>query len=175
MILIVLFAFVVVVVILARFVKSVALSSWYKRKFAKNQDRWAQRTGLVFQPVKRKLFADLGEHLKVMNGDVLEIGIGSGQNFHDYPEGTSLIAVDCNVHTEKLLKENLAKAGNRVHLKKFIVASAEDMSCTGKVGVQDNSVAAVVCTKLLCSLSDEQIKKTLREVKRVLMPVSVLS
>ena len=86
------------------------------------------------------------------------------------------IAVDSNPHVEKLLRENLGRAGNgTVHLKKFVVASAEDMSSMGKVGVEDNSVAAVVCMKLLCSLTDEQITKTVREVKRVLMPVSMFS
>ena len=108
-----------------------------------------------------------------MEGDVLEIGIGAGENFDLYPEGTSLIAVDSNPHVEELLMENLKKAGERVHLKKFVVASAEDMSCSlGKPGVEDNSVAAVVCTMVLCSLTDEQTMKTLAEVKRVLMPVS---
>ena len=71
--------------------------------------------------------------------------------------------------------ENLKKAGERVHLKKFVVASAEAMSCSsGKPGVEDNSVAAVVCTMVLCSLTDDQTTKTLAEVKRVLMPVSTL-
>ena len=108
-----------------------------------------------------------------MEGDVLEIGIGAGENFHLYPEGTSLIAVDSNPRFEELLTENLKKAGERVHLKKFMLASAEDMSCSlGKPGVEDNSVAAVVCTMVLCSLTDDQTTKTLAEVKRVLMPVS---
>ena len=110
-----------------------------------------------------------------MNGDVLEIGIGAGANFDYYPQGTSLVAVDCNPHMEELLKENLKKVDDRVHLKKFVAASAEDMSCRGKVGVEDNSVAAVVCTNLLCSLTDGQTRKTIQEVKRTLKPVSTVS
>ena len=165
----------VVIVILAKAIRITVSSAWYKKRFAQKQNRWAELTGPVFAPVKRKLFVDLDEHLKRLKGDVLEIGIGSGQNFLNYPQGTSLIAVDANPHVEKRLKENLAKAGDRILLKKFVVASAEDMSCRGKVGVEDNSVAAVVCTKLLCSLTDEQTRKTVQEVKRVLMPVSFLS
>ena len=76
---------------------------------------------------------------------------------------------------QRMYAENLKKAGERVHLKKFVVASAEDMSCSsGKPGVEDNSVAAVVCTMVLCSLTDDQTTKTLAEVKRVLIPVSTL-
>ena len=129
----------------------------------------------IMAPLKQNIFVELGQHLKEVEGDVLEIGIGAGENFDLYPEGTSLIAVDSNPHVEELLMENLKKAGERVHLKKFVLASAEDMSCSlGKPGVEDNSVAAVVCTMVLCSLTDEQTMKTLAEVKRVLMPVSLI-
>lgn len=165
-----------VVAILAKIIVKMAMSSaWYKKSFAERQNQWSKTGGLFFAPLKQKLFSDLDEHLKQLKGDVLELGIGAGQNFDDYPQGMSLIAVDYNPHVEKLLKENLAKAGGRVQMKTFIVASSEDMSgAEGKVGVEDNSVAAVVCTKLLCSLTEEQIVKTVQEVKRVLMPVSIV-
>ena len=153
----------------------IALSSdWYKKIFAQGEARYAQMTKRVFAPLKQKLFVDLGERLKEVNGDILEIGIGAGENLHYYPQGASIIAVDPNVHVEKLLRENLEKAGGRVLLKKFVAASAEDLSCKpGKFGVEDNSVAVVVCTLVLCSLTDDQTKKTLKEVKRVLKPVSM--
>jgi len=79
--------------------------------------------------VKRELLNDLDKHLKKLNGDVVEISIGPGANFDYYPHGTSLIAVDPNPHMEELLKANLEKVGVRVRLKKFVAASAEDMSC----------------------------------------------
>ena len=126
-----------------------------------------------FDPFKPKLFLNLEEHLKTLNGDVVEVGIGSGENFDYYPDGTTLIAVDSNPHVEKFLRANVEKVGDRIHLKQFVAASAEDMSCTGQVGVEDNSVAAVVCTKLLCSLTEDEVRKTIQEVKRVLMPVSI--
>ena len=92
-------------------------------------------------------------------------------------EGAVLeIAVDSNPHVEELLTENLKKAAERVHLKKCVVASVEDVTCSsGKIGVEDNSIAAVVCIMVLCSLNDDQTTKTLAEVKRVLMPVSTIT
>ena len=154
----------------------IAISTdWYKKVFARNETKFAEVTAGVFAPLKSKIFADLSERLEKVKGDVLEIGIGAGENFYYYPEGTSIVAVDPNPHVEKLLRENLKKVCDRVHLKKFVAASAEDMSCTpGKPGVEDNSVAAVVCTLVLCSLTDDQMTKTLLEVKRVLMPVSIM-
>ena len=169
-----LFIIFVVAAISAKVIKITVSSAWYKKWFAQVQNRLSEFIGPILAPIQRSLFAELDEHLKRVKGDVLEIGIGSGANFQDYPQGTSLIAVDANPHVEKLLKKNLAKAGDRILLKKFVVASAEDMSFRGKVGVKDNSVAAVVCTKLLCSLTDEQVRKTVQEVKRVLMPVSLI-
>ena len=157
----------------AKAMKILISSNWYRRWFAKRQRFLAKLSKGLFDPFKPKLFLDLQEHLKTLNGDVMEVGIGSGENFDHYPDGTTLIAVDSNPHVEKFLRANVEKVGNRIHLKKFVAASAEDMSCNGKVGVEDNSVAAVVCTKLLCSLTEDQLKKTIQEVKRVLMPVSM--
>ena len=155
-------------VILLLIVIRIAVSTdFYKKFFAKLESNFSQATKGIFAPLKQKIFVDLSNRLKELEGDVLEIGIGAGENFHLYPEGISLIAVDSNPHVEKLLTENLKKAGERVHLKKFVVASAEDMSCSsGKVGVEDNSIAAVVCTLVLCSLTDDQTTKTIREVKK---------
>lgn len=155
---------VIVAVILEKARKILITSSWYKRCFAGGEAQFAETTRKVFAPLKEKIFADLGEHLKTVKGDVLEIGIGSGENFDYYPPGTSLIAVDCNPHVEDLLKARLEKIADRVHLKKFVLASAAQLD------VEDNSVAAVVCTLVVCSIDDDQTRKTLKEVKRVLKP-----
>ena len=164
----------IVIIVAVIALKAAVSSDWYKKFFAENETKFAECTKQIFAPLKRKIFGDLGERLKEVRGDVLEIGIGAGENFPYYPQGTSIIAVDPNPFVEKLLRENLEKIGDRVHLKKFVVASAEDMSCrSGKLGVEDNSVAAVACTLVLCSLTDDQIAKILHEVKRVLKPVSI--
>ncbi|XP_020629822.1 methyltransferase-like protein 7A [Orbicella faveolata] len=155
---------VIVVVILKKARKILLTSNWYKRIFAGGEAQFAETTRKVFAPLKEKIFADLSEHLKTVKGDVLEIGIGSGENFDYYPHGTSLIAVDCNPHVQDRLKARLDKAADRVHLKKFVVASAAQLD------VDDNSVAAVVCTLVVCSIDDDQTRKTLQEVKRVLKP-----
>ena len=164
----------VVAVVAVVAIKFAISTDWYKKLFAEFETKYAECTKQIFHPLRQKIFDDLSENLKEVNGDVLEIGIGAGENFLYYPQGTSIIAVDSNPYVERLLRENLEKIGDRVHLKKFVVASAEDMSCTsGRLGVGNNSVAAVVCTLVFCSLTDEQTTKILQEVKRVLKPVSI--
>ena len=73
--------------------------NWYKRLWAGGEAQFAEATSKVFAPLKEKIFADLNEHLKTVKGDVLEIGIGSGENFDFYPPGTSLIALQIAIHT----------------------------------------------------------------------------
>ena len=156
----------IVLVIFVKARKILITSNWYKRLFAVGEAQFAETIRKVLAPWKENIFADLNEHLKTVEGDVLEIGIGSGENFDYYPHGTSIIAVDCNPHVEDLLKARVEKAEERVQLKKFVVASAEQLD------VDDNSVAAVVCTFVICSTTDDQIRRTMQEVKRVLKPVS---
>ena len=72
-------ASVVVVVILEKARKILIASNWYKRRFAGGEAQFAETTRKVFAPSKEKIFADLNEHLKTVKGDVLEIGIGSGE------------------------------------------------------------------------------------------------
>ena len=158
---------VIVAVILEKARRAAISSNWYKRSFARNEAQFVETIKEDLAPLKEKIFADFHEHLKTVKGDVLEIGIGAGLNFDYYPDGISLIAVDNNPYVQELLKANLEKVGDRVRLKKFVVASAE------KLDVADNSVAAVVCTLVLCSLTDRETRKILQEVKRVLMPVSI--
>ena len=73
-----------------------------------------------FDPFKPKIFLNLEEHLKTLNRDVAEVGIGSGENFDHYPAGTTHIAVDSNPHVEKFLRENVEKVSDRIHLKRFV-------------------------------------------------------
>ena len=52
-----------------------------------------------------------------------------------------------------------------IRLKKFVQSGGENM-----VGVEDNSVDAVISSELLCSVDDAD--KILEEIIRVLKPVS---
>ena len=116
---------------------------------------------------KKELFSKLSLMLNNIEGDILEIGAGTGANFKFFPPGSSVIALDPNPHMEWYLKSNCAKFPH-IYLKQCVTGFAEEIK-----EVQENSVAAVVCTLTLCSVSD--IAKVLQEVKRVLKPVSHLT
>lgn len=79
-----------------------------------------------------------------------------------------VIALEPNPHCIKYLQQNV-KESSHVNLLKVINGKAEDM----QEEVGDNSVDAVVCSYVLCSIDD--LNSVLKEIRRVLKPVSSLS
>ena len=91
--------------------------------------------------------------LSYAQGDILEIGIGLGNNFCFYPNIVKKItAIDIYIR-------NIKNDRMEVNIKPCI---CKDMR------FPDNSFDTVVTTFCLCSLSD--IKNILEEVKRILKP-----
>ena len=136
----------------------------HQRWFYDNEEMW---NNSIYNPSikqhKREIFSKLAEHLEYIQGDVVELGVGCGGNFEFMPKGCSLIAIEPNPTAETLYKEKL-KGFPEIHLKQFIRAHGESMT-----GLEDRSVAAVVCTNCLCSIPN--LRPVLLEIKRVLKPV----
>ncbi len=63
----------------------------YKRAFAAFYDRYEQREHVATAPVRRKLLAGL-------EGEVLELGAGTGANFPYYPPSARVTATDYSGH-----------------------------------------------------------------------------
>ncbi|KAF0035025.1 hypothetical protein F2P81_012783 [Scophthalmus maximus] len=115
--------------------------------------------------IKRELFRNVA---KFANADgtlrLLEIGCGSGANFQFYPYGCTVICSDPNPHFDKYLRRSMEQ-NKHLTYGELVVVSGEDMG-----DVQDESVDVVVCTLVLCSVSD--VRRVLQEVRRVLRTVS---
>lgn len=114
---------------------------------------------------KKELFRSLAEFKPPSRQlTLLEIGCGTGTNFQYYPNGCRVICTDPNPQFQKYLTKGM-EDNDHLTYDRFVVASGEDMG-----PVQDNSVDAVVCTLVLCSV--DNVTQTLREVHRILRPVS---
>lgn len=115
---------------------------------------------------KRELFRNVATFA---NDDgalrLLEIGCGSGANFRFYPDGCTVTCADPNPHFQKYLRMSM-DANAHLTYGAFVVASGEDMEA-----VKDESVDVVVCTLVLCSVTD--VQRVLQEVRRVLRTVSL--
>lgn len=146
-------------------VRSAVISSnTYKKAFAVHMNLFSRIHNKAVRKRKEAMFALMKQSLNDVQGDILEIGAGTGANFEFLPEGSSVIALEPNPHMEAYLVENAEKFPH-VHLKKIVPGFAENME-----GIADDSVAAVVCTLTLCSVHD--MEAALTEIKRVLKPVS---
>lgn len=147
-----------------RFRDALISSNLYKHGFAIHMNLFSKIHNRAVESKKKELFATMKTTMDNIQGDILEIGSGTGANFSFFPKGSNVIALDPNPHMEKYFKHN-ASQFSHVTIKKVITGFAEDLS-----EIEDNSLAIVVCTLTLCSVQD--VEAVLREVKRVLKPVS---
>lgn len=125
---------------------------WYKRFFAWLMLHAMTEYEAEVSDLKRKLFADL-------QGNVLEIGPGTGPNLRYYPRDIHWIGIEPNSY----MYPYLYKEAERLELSININSgSAEHLE------VDDSSIDAVVSTLVLCSVRN--LSTVLEEILRVLKP-----
>lgn len=92
------------------------------------------------------------------NGDVLEIGAGTGLNLAHYSSGvSSLVLTEPSEPMADQLREKLTDASTQV-----VIAGAESLP------FPEDSFDSVVCTLVLCTVDDPDA--ALAEIRRVLRP-----
>lgn len=124
-----------------------------QRIFAWALARFLYRYERFVSPYKQRLFAGVG-------GTVVEIGPGTGVNLRYLDrEGVRWMGVDPNPFMQRYLLREAKRLGMVVDCR---VGMAYELP------VENESVDAVVCTLVLCSMDDQQ--RALREVLRVLKP-----
>ncbi|TCS71849.1 methyltransferase family protein [Effusibacillus lacus] len=112
------------------------------------------------QPLEKKWFRSIREKLlSEAEGDVLEIGCGTGINFSLYRDVHSVTAIDPNPLMMERSAARLQQA--RVPIN-CIIANAESLP------FPDSSFDTVVATLVLCSIPNPE--KALQELRRVLKP-----
>jgi ubiquinone/menaquinone biosynthesis C-methylase UbiE len=113
---------------------------------------------------KKKLFSELLDQRREVGRNlmILEIGAGGGANFEFYPPKSNVTCLDPNRCFNKYIENNSKKY--KLHVN-YVKGYAENMT-----KVEDDMYDAVVCTLVLCSVKN--VSMSLREVQRVLKPVS---
>ncbi|XP_059478133.1 N6-adenosine-methyltransferase TMT1A-like isoform X2 [Neocloeon triangulifer] len=167
-----LMALVVLVPLAYTVVFSDKLRKWRRRWYSEFVGELRVVWNAVLDEKKRTFLAPLAE--AVSNDDqlrlkksirILEIGCGAGTNLRYYPDGASLVMVDCSSSFEERLLENVKKYP-RLFLERIVYSCAQDM-CE----ITDQSVDAVVSTNVLCCTNDE--RQVLAEILRVLAPLLI--
>ena len=109
------------------------------------------------------LMESRAELLKSIQGDVLEIGFGTGLNVPFYQAVDTLYALEPNADVFHLARERVFKAP---FLVQHLQASAE------KLPFADHSLDHVVSTWTMCSIAN--LDQALSEIRRVLKPTGTL-
>lgn len=101
------------------------------------------------------------ELVSELRGDVLEIGAGTGKNLEHYRELDRLVLAEPDHHMRRRLAEKAAHS-SVARTVDLVSWSAEHIES------ESRSFDAVVCTLVLCSVTD--VKQSLDEIRRVLRP-----
>lgn len=127
-------------------------TSLRKRLFA-----WVMKKG---ESLNRKLYGPFKQDLfRNLKGTVVEIGPGTGINFNYLPPGITWLGVEPNEAFHKMLLLQAKETGIQATLISGDAA---------RIPLGDNSADAVICTLVLCSVSDPAA--AVAEMKRVLKP-----
>lgn len=94
-----------------------------------------------------------------LRGVVLEIGPGAGVNLRYYDPSVQWIGIEPNPYMRKYLCREAERCGLQLDLRTGMAEQLE---------LADESMDAVVCTLVLCSVSN--ISQVLNEIRRVLKP-----
>jgi ubiquinone/menaquinone biosynthesis C-methylase UbiE len=97
--------------------------------------------------------------MKELQGEVLEVGVGTGKNIEFYPEGAQVTAIDFSEGMLEKAKLKAQKLGKEV---KLLHMDAQHME------FPDNSFDTVFATCVFCSVPDPV--QGLKEVRRVCKP-----
>lgn len=125
-------------------------------KIKKRYDRISAVYGIMdhmIRPSWRK------EMFKSIEGNLLEVGVGTGSNFAYYPSNTCVTGIDFSPKMLGKATEKIAQSKAKVTLKEMDVQQME---------FPDNSFDAVVTSCVFCSVPDPV--KGLKEIRRVVKP-----
>jgi ubiquinone/menaquinone biosynthesis C-methylase UbiE len=98
-------------------------------------------------------------HISRLTGVVVEIGAGNGVNFRYYQPGVQLIVYEPNPWMHERLRQAAGRHALNCELRPV---------SAGELDLPAQSVDAVVCTLVLCTVEDPG--QIIREVQRVLKP-----
>lgn len=127
-------------------------TGWRARLFAFLLQKVNARYECWIAARKRSLLGEL-------RGSVLEIGPGAGVNLGHYGRNLRWIGVEPNPYMRAYLRKEAERLGLQLDMRAGVGEQLE---------VPDESMDAVVCTLVLCSVHD--VERVLKEIRRVLKP-----
>ena len=125
-------------------------------KIKHRYNRIAKLYDVVEKPMENMFSKHRKEMLRNACGNVLEVGVGTGKNFHYYPDNVEVTAIDFSPKMVKIASE---KAKDLKNIKDVLEMNVENMTFA------DNTFDTVVTSCVFCSVPHPV--KVLKEIKRV--------
>lgn len=123
--------------------------------------------GSLHENIKKKAFKEAFDKVSSSSNEqpieVLEVGVGTGENFKFFPQTSKITYLDKTDEFLPFLRRSLEKEKLDSDGVKLIVSKAENMK-----DIESNSKDVVVHTFILCSVEDPRL--VLSEIHRVLKP-----
>lgn len=110
----------------------------------------------ILSPVEKTLSKWRRRLLKDAQGEILEIGIGTGKSLPDYPDGVSITGIDSS---KNMLRYARKRANGYNHIEKLLIMDAENLI------FDDNTFDTVVSSCVFCSVDNPVT--AFKEIKRV--------
>jgi ubiquinone/menaquinone biosynthesis C-methylase UbiE len=124
------------------------------------QDKQAPKYDRQISFFERVLFADGRQWAtSQVEGDVLEIAVGTGRNLEHYAAGTRLTGIELSPEMLAIARKRVASAGIEIDLRQGDAQALE---------FADESFDTVLITLALCTIPDD--RKAAAEAHRVLRP-----
>lgn len=132
---------------------------FYQKIFASKYDSFMTNLESTFHPIREGLIGDL-------EGDILDVGSGTGVNFEHFNSNANVIAVEPSAFMLDKSKAKLPGKG---------IITTYNMSVTDEALdsiIAKHSLDYIVCTLVLCTIPDQNL--ALRKFKEWLKPTGKL-
>lgn len=118
---------------------------FYERLFASQYDAFMTKLeSSTFHSIRKELIADL-------EGDILEVGSGTGANFEFYNEKAHVIALEPSTF---MLEKSKAKLSKNGQIKTYALGVDDEQV---EIMIADHSLDYIICTLVLCTIPDQEL------------------
>lgn len=132
---------------------------FYQKIFASKYDSFMSNLETTFHPIRKELLSDL-------EGDILDVGSGTGVNFEHFNAKTNVIAVEPSPF---MMAKATAKLPQKAKITTYNLSVTDDELDSI---IAPQSLDYIVCTLVLCTIPDQKL--ALKKFKNWLKPTGKL-
>ena len=132
---------------------------FYQKLFASKYDSFMTNVEITFHPIREELIGAL-------EGDILDVGSGTGVNFEHFNTNANVIAVE---PSSFMLEKSKAKLPGKAKITTYNIGVTDEAMDSI---IAKHSLDYIVCTLVLCTIPDQDL--ALKKFKEWLKPTGKL-